>query len=197
PGAHGQMLQNLGPKQAPITSFNYRVRAAEVGEFTIPQFVVNVYSNLVTVPAARLQVVPAAEPVPPPQRLLLEMAATNLFAGQASRVRVRFPVSPFGGIQVPAQVQLTGQGFIVDQGIVQQSVLPVPGQPNAVSFNYETIITPISSGKITLFAQAFTGGNRFSGPVVITGNATIPAGSPQYALLESDPIDLEVSPLSL
>ncbi len=36
---------------------------------------------------------------------------------------------------------------------------------------------------------------RFSGPIVITGLVTIPGGPPQYTLLESDPVELNVRPL--
>src|SRR5204862_3408139 len=41
PGARGQMLQP-GPVFQPRTSFNYRVKATALGEFTIPEFVVNI-----------------------------------------------------------------------------------------------------------------------------------------------------------
>jgi hypothetical protein len=63
------------------------------------------------------------------------------------------------------------------------------------TYIYETTVRAITAGTLPLFAQAFTTGNRFSGPVVISGNAVIPTGAPQYMLVESDPIDLQVKPL--
>ena len=63
------------------------------------------------------------------------------------------------------------------------------------TFIYETTLTPVMTGKLTVFAQGFTAGNHFSGSIVITGAATIPGGPPQYTLLESDPVELNVRPL--
>src|SRR5262249_3803416 len=56
PGARAQTLQNAGSIIKPFTLFNTRVRASSAGLFTVPEFVVQVNSNQVTVPAARLEV---------------------------------------------------------------------------------------------------------------------------------------------
>ena len=66
---------------------------------------------------------------------------------------------------------------------------PVP------TFIYETVITPIEAGQLTLAAQGFTSGNNFGGMIVITGQATIPGGPPQYFLVDSDPVTVNVRPL--
>jgi len=55
------------------------------------------------------------------------------------------------------------------------------------------MLTPITPGKISVFAQAFTAGLHFSGP--ITGPVTIQSGPPQYTLLESDPVEISARPL--
>jgi hypothetical protein len=197
PGAQGQILQFTGPSLEPRTSFNHRVRAASSGVFTMPEFVVKVYGKPVKVPAAQLTVV-AAPPatVPPAARLTLELPTTNLFVGQAVSARIIMPGSPAGFVQGLGQPQISGQGFLVDLSAVRQRIemMPLNGA-NVATFIYETLLTPMMTGKLTVFAQGFTAGNRFSGPIVITGTVTIPGGPPQYTLLESDPIELNVRPL--
>jgi hypothetical protein len=100
-------------------------------------------------------------------------------------------------VQGISQPQFVGEGFLVDQAGVQQHIEAIPRNGMVVpTYIYETTLTPIQSGKLTLFAQGFTSGNRFSGPIVIQGGSmTIPGGPPQYLLLESDPLELEVRPL--
>ena len=196
-GAHGQILQMAGTSMEPRTSFNYRVRPASLGTFTVPEFVVTVYGKPVTVPSAQLQVVsePPATVRPAPQ-ITLELPATNLVVGQAVSARMVLPGLPGGAVQGLGAPQLSGQGFLVDLGGARQRIemMPRGGMPMPC-FIYETTLTPVATGKLTVFAQGFTAGNRFSGSIVITGNAIIPGGAPQYTLLESDPIELNVRPL--
>jgi len=196
-GAHGEILRMTGASYAPLTAFNYRVRPSSPGEFSVPEFTVSVYGKPVTVPAARLEVVSAPPaPVQPAPRVLLEVPGTNLFVGQAVRARVLLPGSARGEVQGLGQVQLTGQGFLVDLGGVRQRIEMLPDRGTRVpTFVYETPLTPMVTGKLSVFAQGFLAGNRFSGPIVITGTATISGGPPQYALLESAPMELEVRPL--
>ena len=196
PGAQGQILQMTGSSLVPLTAFNYRVRASGTGTFTMPEFVTQVYGKPVTVPAARLEVAVAPPgSALPPARVSLELSATNLFVGQPVRARVVFPSSPGFGLQALAQVQLAGKGFIVDQGAVRQQVGNVQlAGVNQMAYLYETSMTPLEAGKLTVFAQGFTTGNRFSGPIIIMGGS-IPAGQPQYTLLESDPVELNARPL--
>jgi len=197
PGAHGQILQMAGGSLQPRTSFNYRVRATSLGTFTLPEFVVKVYDKPVTVPAAQLEVV--AEPpatVRPAERLLLEVPVTNLVVGQAVAVRMVLPGLPGGAVQGLGQPQLSGQGFLVDLGAVRQRIEMIRHNGTTLpSYIYETMLTPVATGNLTVMAQGFTAGNRFSGPIVITGAAIIPGAPPQYTLLESDPVVLNVRPL--
>ena len=197
PGAHGEILQMTGTNLEPRTSFNYRVRATSLGTFALPEFVVTVYGKSVTVPAAQLEVV-AAPPatVRPAQQLTIELPVTNLVVGQAVSVRVVLPGLPGGVVQGLGSPQLSGQGFLVDLGGVRQHIemLAHGGTPVA-SFIYETTLTPVTTGKLTVFAQGFTAGSHFSGPVTMTGAVKIPGGPPQYTLLESDPVEMNVRPL--
>ena len=197
PGARGLILQPAGAIQIPFSAFNFRVSPAAPGEYTVPEFVLNIYGKPVTVPAAKLQVTENAAPTLPPPTIFLEMAATNLFVGQPVRARVRFPGSAGGAVQPLAHVQFNGEGFLVDQGAIHQSIQAVPaGQTVLANYIYETTLTPISLGKTSLFAQGFAGGNRFSGAIIISGNVTIPGSTqPTFLLLESAPVELQVRPL--
>ncbi len=197
PGAHGQLLQIIGAHFEPRAAFNTRVRAASTGSFTVPAFVVKVDGKPVTVPAARLTVVAAPPAVASPAaQLILDLPATNLFVGQAVTARLLLPAAAGGVVQGLGQPQFSGQGFLVDLAAPRQRFEMMPHHgANVPVFIYETTLTPLTTGKLSVLGQGFTAGNRFSGPIVISGQVTIPGGPPQYTLLESEPIELDVRPL--
>jgi hypothetical protein len=196
PSARGEILQMTGTNMEPRAAFNCRVRASTTGSFTLPAFVVEVAGKPVTVPAARLDVVTAPTATPPAAQLRLELPATNLFVGEPVTVRILSPGAPGGIVQGLGLPQLIGNGILVDLGGVRQRVEMVQrGGVAAPAFIYETTLRPVLSGKLSVFAQGFTSGNQFSGPVMITGQVIIPGGRPQYVLLESDPVELNVRPL--
>src|SRR5262249_12239523 len=90
--------------------------------------------------------------------------------------------------------QLVGQGFIVDQSSGKQSIEPMlRNGANALTFVYETILTPIASGKIKFYAQGWHMANRFSAPVIVN-NVLVQSG-PEHILLDSDPVEMTVRPL--
>ncbi len=202
-GARGQILQTVGPFLEARTTFNYRVRSAGLGVYIVPEFIVNVYGKPVTVPAARLEVVssPPLPRFPSPsdgegargrgaQQLVLEVPVTNLFAGQTAKVRVQLPGSQPGVVQGLAQMQLIGQGFVLDPSSARLN----RGGSNLGAFVYDATFMPIATGKLSVFAQAYMLGNNFGGPVVLPAPAIVPGG-PQYTLLDSEPVELEVRPL--
>ena len=198
PGAHGEILRMAGPSLVPLSAFNYRARASTTGQFTVPQFVVQVYGKSVTIPAARLEVVslPPASPSAAPH-LILEVPVTNLFVGQAARASARVAGPPGGMPQGLGQVQFIGEGFIVDQGAAGQRIESASRNgTNITTFIHETMITPVEAGKRTLFAQAFT-----MSPIIFSGPAappaTMPGGPLHYTLLESDPVEFVARPLPL
>jgi hypothetical protein len=196
PAARGQIIHPVGTNLQPHTAFNYRARATVLGTFTVSQFDVQVYGRRVTVPAARLDVVSVTTTSAPPVLLALDAAAPNPFVGQALTVRVVLPGSGQGVVQGLSQVQFNGDGFVVDQSRVQQRIENRPrGGTNVATYTYETVITPIQTGQITLSGQGFTSGNNFGGSIVITGTATILGGQPEYILLDSDPVTLNIRPL--
>jgi hypothetical protein len=194
-GAHGQML-GMGPRLQPHSCFNYHVQASQPGRYTIPEFKIKVYDKEVTVPTAELEVADSPPPQPPAQQLTLEFPETNLFVGQPVRVVVRFPVGPNGQLLIPHQqppVQINGQGFIFDNSSLRQR----PDlQPRGPALVFEGTLVPLAVGRLSAVAQSFVG-NRFAGPIVISGSGpvTIPGGPPQFTLLESDAVSVQVRPL--
>ena len=195
-GGHGEIFQMGNGMLQPHTSFLYHVRPQQEGQFTIPEFTVKAYDQPVTVPAARLEVTPSLRPsgawIP---RLVLEMPTTNLFAGQPVRSRILLPGQPGGSLQGLSQVQFIGQGFIIDQSSVRQRFESRPGNGgNVANYIYEATLTPLTAGKVPVFAQGFAVGNRLV--VVSPGTPGAPQPMvPQYTLLDSEPVELAVKPL--
>jgi hypothetical protein len=195
--ARGQTYTSAGAVLQPRTTFNYRVRATKAGSFTVSRFIVYVYGKAVTVPEAKLDVMDnlAAGPAASP-RLLLEVGATNVFAGQSIPVRVLAPGTTNGIVQALQQVQFNGDGFMADPNSMQQRVQRLPERGNLPCFIYEVKLTALKPGPQELSVQGFTAGNMFTGPIVITGGGvTIPGGPPQFTLLDSPPVTVNVRPL--
>src|SRR5205814_6503151 len=142
-----------------------RVRATAPGQFVIPEFVVQVYGKPVTVPAAQLQVVPAAPNLGEPQvKLLLQTSQTNLFLGQAFTARVILPAGSAGPVQGLAQVQLNGPDLVVDQGAASVHVEKIKiGDAEVQAYIYQTMLVPMKAGRLSVFAQGFTAGMHFAG----------------------------------
>jgi hypothetical protein len=192
PAAHGQILQMTGSNMAPLTVFNNRTHPAQVGEFVIPEFTVTVEGKPVTVPEAKLEVMESPPGTAPPfQQIFLELRATNLYAGQPVSARVLYPGAP-GTFPQMTQVQLTGEGFLVDQSTARPRFEPtVRGGITVMNSVYEITLVPIASGKLSLFAQGFAISNRSFGPGTINPGA-MPVS---YTLLDSEPIIVDVGPL--
>lgn len=193
----GQILQLGGAVMRPRTTFNYRVQVGELGRFTIPRFEVRVNGKPVVVPEASLE----AHPSPPgsigrTQLLGFEPETTRPFVGQYVPVRVLLAGTPGGIVQAMSQVEVVGQGIITDQSVARQRVETVVqnGRPLA-TYIYETMITAITAGEVSAFAQGYAIGNRFTGATVLAGPAGLSGAGFQYTLLDSDPVTLRVRPL--
>ena len=198
--AHGQLTQPDGTPFHPLTTFLYEVTANEPGSFTVPEFAATVGLTTVTVPAATLQVVETnAAATAPARRLRLEISATNLFAGQPVRIRVLLPAE---GKQTEGlrDIQFSGSGVMTDKLATRMSIGPVNlnGQLQT-SFVYETVMTPMATGPLSLSAQGFTAPPFSVGPISITsGGQTIMLGGASRTtpvLLVSEPLNLQVRPL--
>ena len=197
PGAHGQMLKVSGVNFEPYTAFNTRAQAARPGAFVVPEFVVRINGQPVTVPSARLEVAATAPAsVPPRLPLTLELPRTNLFVGQAVMARMVLAGRPGNAIHGLAQPQLTGPGFLVDGTTSRQRVEAVTQNGGSVlSFIYETTFIPLTAGRLTVQAQGFMASSRLSPPAASPGATVIPPPIVQYTLIESDPLELNVRPL--
>jgi hypothetical protein len=195
-GARGQILQMAGPSMEPRSGFNYHVRSRTPGIFTIPEFKVNVYGKPVVVPAARLEVRDArVATVSETPHLVVELSRTNVFVGQAFKVRVKMP-GTYGTVQILSQVQFAGQGILADQSAARQSLEADPASPgNRVSYVYETLLTPIASGNLSFIAQGWSAPNRATPPAIVNG--VLVAGTLDYVLLDSDSAALHVNPLPI
>ncbi len=146
-------------------------------------------------PAARLMV-SAQAPSNPPQSLELELARTNVYIGQPVTVRALMKAAAGNVVQGIHDLHFNGEGVLVDQGTARQSISMVPqGSGNLPAYIYEATLSPLVTGDLTISAQGFTAGNRFTGPIIIQGQVTIPGGPPQFLLLDSEPVVLNVRPL--
>jgi hypothetical protein len=191
PSARGQIFRPSGGTLLPTSAFNHRVRSDRPGTFLIPAFTVQAYGQTVTIPAARLEVVPAAvTPTPAVTRLRLELPLTNVFAGQAVNARVRQSATDQGAVQGLTQVELIGDGILVDRGLTQQRIEGSSGiGTNRANFIHDTTLIPLRAGNITVTAQGFESGSLFGGPI------NLPGERPGLNLLDSDPVTITVRPL--
>ena len=195
--ARGQILQPAGPVLKPMTTINHHITATVTGDFTIPEFKVKVYGRNVTVPAARLMVATNTNTATTrTARLFVELSETNVYSGQPVKVRVLMPTTQNNLMQALQQIQLNGDGILLDQSAVRQRIQQMEFNGRiGPTFIYESTLIPLVAGRIDMTAQAFTAGNQFSGSIVIQGNTVIQGGAPQYLLLDSDPVRLNVEPL--
>jgi hypothetical protein len=196
PVARGQFTQFLGNKFLPLTSFIYEVRAAAPGHFAISNFTVEVYGKPLEIPAAGLDVI-AGNPHPQPARqLVMELSATNLFLGQPFRARVVLPSGPGNQAEALREIQINGSGLMTDKAAMRQAIEPVNlnGQLKP-AFICEMEVTPIAAGPMKISAQGFTAGRDFGGAISIQGQVVIPAGPPEYVLLVSDAVEINIRPL--
>ena len=193
----GQTMLPVGGEYQNFATFDYDVRAEAPGQFTLPEFTAEIYGKPVAIPAAQLEVktdLPA--PHEPARQLLVEPSATNVFVGEVFNVSVLLPATAAGSVEGVSDVQLDGDGFVVDKNSVRQSIRPVAVNGRDVTaYIYETSLTPIAPGTLPLSAQGFTAGMNFGGPISITGHLTLPGGPPKMILLDSEPVAINVRPL--
>jgi hypothetical protein len=195
----GEIMVTASGGMAASATFNFDVRASEPGQFTVPEYVIEVYGKPVTVPAARLNVqTQLPQPHEPARQLLVEPSATNVFIGQEVTVNILFPGTLSNTAEAIMQLQLKGDGFIAGRSLaIRQPLQPMERNGRTVPTSmYETVITPVVPGDLTVRAQGFTAGMRFNGPIVITGGQVIiPGGPGGNVLVDSEPATIHVRPL--
>ncbi len=193
--ARGEVTRLDGSRFRPLTAFAYEVTTSVTGHFTVSNFVVTAGEQRVEIPAASLDVV-ETNAGPPARRLLLEVSETNLFFGQPFRVRALLPAAAGNQIEALRDVQFNGSGFMTDKFATRASIENIShGGQSRPAYVHEVVMTPLTAGPMNISAQAFTAGRDFGGPIVISGQVTIPGGPPKYILLFSAPLQLNVRPL--
>ncbi len=197
PSARGQVLQLVGGEMRPVTALNFRVRAAQPGRYVIPELLCEVKGQPVFAPGATLTVttnLPANHL--PARQLILRPATSNAFAGESLTVMTYLPQSAARTIEALTALQFIGAGFLENKNAFRQRIgrVEIDGQPQ-MAYVGESQLTALAAGAQKISVQAFTAGNQFSGPIVITGSTTIPGGVPSYTLLESEPVTIRIQPL--
>ena len=180
----GQTMQVAGGAYENFAAFDYDVHAAVAGQFTMPEFTVEVYGKPVVIPAAQLDVEKdLPEPHEPVRQLFLAPSATNIFVGEKFDVSVILPATAAGAIEGVSDVQFNGDSFVVDNQLTRQSIqsVAVNGR-NALAYVYKTSLTPIAAGKLNLSVQGFSLETEAGGP-------------PKNVLLDSEPVVINVRPL--
>lgn len=196
PPAHGQVTQNLGDKFRSLTAFTYEVQPTATGHYSVTNFSVKVAGGTVVIPATVLDVITENSGRPAARQLRLETTATNLFLGQPFRMRVLLPAKNGNEIEALREIQLNGDGLMIDKTATHQAVevTDVGGQLKP-AFTCEMKVTPIGAGQRTFSAQAFTAGREFTGAISIRGQVSIPGGPTKYVLLTSAAVTINVRPL--
>ena len=193
PGPQGQLLRPTGTAVLPLTSINYDVRASRPGMFLVPAYYIEVYGKPVVVPAVGLEVAEDVDASETARELVVRASATNLYVGESLTVQVLLPSTPPNPVEAVRELQINGEGLLADKTAIRQTIAMTEWNGQKVpAFIHETTVTPISPGALTLSAQGFTAGREFSGPIVISGQATLAGGPPKYVLLDSEPVTLNV-----
>lgn len=191
--AQGQILRPVGNAYRPLTSINYDVRASAPGMYLVPAYYIEVYGRQVVVPAVGLEVATNVEADETARQLVVIPSATNLYVGEPLAIQVLLPASVSNTVEAVREVQINGDGLLVDKNAIRQRVGMVDWNGRSVpAYIYETTATPIAAGALTITAQGFASGRDFAGPIVITGQTVIPGGPAQYVLLDSEPVTLNV-----
>jgi len=189
------MRQN-GGEFRPLTAFVHELTTTATGQFTVSNFTVMVSGQPVEIPAATVTVVGDNSSLPPPRRLLLEPLVKNIYLGQSFRVRILLPAGEGNAIEALREIQINGDILMTDKKPLSFAIQTINfnGQLKP-AFICEMSVTPIMAGTAKVSAQGFTAGREFTAPISITGQVTIPGGVPQYALLLSEAVEIQVHPL--
>lgn len=197
PGAFGQRLRNAGGRIVPRTTFLYHIQPSSNGVFTLPGYTIRARNETVQIPAAHLTVVPAGSAqVQTAPRILMQAPEAEVFVGQNIDLQVLFPGKPDGAVQTLTQVEVNGDGVLVDRNFRTQRIETrmEAGRPIRM-FSYDAMITPMRAGRTELIAQGYTVGTRTQERVVTSAGVRIVLGQPVYKLVDSEPLALNILPL--
>lgn len=174
----------------PRTTLNYRVSASAPGGYVIPPYQGSANGKPVTIPSARLQVLPAGTPVPGRSpRLELEVPPGEFYLGQSIRARVVLLDPGDNSVAGLAQPQAGGDAFVADPGpVAYRRELREEGGRTVVAHVCELLVTPIRAGRLSLTAHGVAALTR---PIVTSGISL----SNYSPLLDSEPVNVTVKHL--
>jgi hypothetical protein len=182
--ASGQTTQAVGGEYQNLAMFDYDVHADVAGQFTVPEFTVEVYGKPVAIPATQLEVkAELPDSHEPARQLLIKPSVTNVYVGEIFDVSVILPATAAGAVEGVSEVQFNGDSFVVDKNSARQSIQPIEvNGRNAPAYIYTTGLTPIAAGKLNLSASGFS-------------LELPPGGPPKYVLLDSELVAINVRSL--
>ncbi len=193
----GQLTRYHGNQYDPLTTYLYELKIPKTapGQYTLPAFSISCAGAPLQVPATSLTVT-GDSPKAPPLELGVEVSSRALYLGQPFRVRVLLPAGPQNQIQALREIHVIGKGLMSGQDSQRESIQVVNDHGTLrPSFVADLSLIPIQSGPLTLFAQAYTAGREFGGPITIRGRVTLSGGEPDYRLLVSEPVKIAVQPV--
>jgi hypothetical protein len=126
------------------------------------------------------------------RQLVVRASKTNVFVGEPLTVQVLLPALS-NSVESVREIQINGDGLLVDKSAIRQTIGMIEWKGSQVpAYIYDCAVTPISAGALKVSAQGFSSGRDFGGPIVISGQVVIQGGTPQYVLLDSEPVTLNV-----
>jgi len=185
-GGKGQGLQNLGGIIQARSTFNFRAQPAAPGTLVMPAFKANVNGRAVTIPEARLTVLPAGSPLPPVPRLTLEMPTNDIYIGQSVPARLVMNDTGDNAVLALTQAHVEGKGLLTERGISRMSrpVMTRDGRP-MMPISTEVLVTPMREGPLVVVGQANV--------VLRTLDPNRYAAMPgYYPLIDTDPLTVTV-----
>jgi hypothetical protein len=187
-GSTGGILQ-------PRTTVNYRVAVKGPGTYVMPSYQASANGKQVTVPEARLTVLPAGAPgAREAMRLLVELPQEEFYIGQSVLARLvlldpagaALPGGMQGGVQGLSQPQVTGDAVLSEQTITRQGreTRSVNGRMMVVSM-VSILVTPIKEGRLEFTAQAYA-------HLIRPGVSPALGLAMETVLVNSDPVSMTV-----
>lgn len=196
PATTGQILTKEGNEQRPLTAMNFNARANQAGYYAVRMFALEVNGQPVIVPEAILQVAPEVDAAHRPARqLILQPDSTNVYFGETFSVITYLPAAS-NTVEALTPLEFIGNGFQESRNDFRQTVkiVELDGR-KTTAYVGESRLTPIATGPQKLSVQAFTSGSQFYGRVTITAVTIRLGGKPNYTLVESEPVTIQVHPL--
>ena len=144
----------INGQSSSMLAYNYVVRAAQPGEYTIPAIRVVVDNKSLASQSLKLKVVKSGETTPDSEAigknafLKLAPAKTNVFLGEVLPLEIRLYARQ-GNLKQPAP-QLNQEGFTVGKMVQQPLTKTLIGNQYYSMLTYKTFVIPARAGNLPL-----------------------------------------------